>query len=95
MMYGQKLNVKKVDFDVEFNIYSKVQQTIMGMGYECKKTKKHWKFIESNFGERYRGMTEEIIHLKPSECWAMVESKLCHENLEINCDGVLFMYFIS
>jgi hypothetical protein len=87
MMHGQRLNIKKGEFDVEFNIYSKIQQTVMGTGYECKKIKKHWIFIESIFGEKYRSMKEEIIHLRPSECWSMVESKLCHENLELNCDN--------
>jgi hypothetical protein len=69
------------------DVYTKIQQTVLGKGFECKKSKIHWTFTETFFGERYESSIEEIIHLKPYECWAMQESKLCHENVDLTCDG--------
>ena len=72
---------------LKLDVYSKLQQNILGKGHECKKTRIRWKFEEALFGEKYRSSIAETVVLKPSDCLAMVESRICHENLPMNCDG--------
>ena len=66
--------------EIKLDVYTKENQSVIGVGYQCSVVEYNWSFGLTIFGYRWKTVTEKVKHLEPRECAVMSKSEDCYGN---------------
>ena len=62
---------------ISFDVYTKENRSVIGVGYECSAIVYDWSFGLTVFGYRWKTMTKKVLKLETRECAVMTKSESC------------------
>ena len=76
---------------VKLDIYTKENNSVIGVGFECSVVDYHWSFGLTFFGYRWKTVNEEHRKLSPRECSIMTKAEEC-DGHKMTCSGTICEY---